>query len=497
MKSLFERFILFLIVLSKITKYSKVVRMRLFEIILLVFLFIYSIKFIWKTKIDTKQNLLLNGGISALAIFDLLLHILFEGLRWQLFLIYVPVTLFIIWEVIFLIKDYSHQEIELKPVKSTLRNFISISGIIIIIIMIGGSLFFNSLFPVIKLPNPTGSYSIGTTTFELNNNNQPEIFTQSLTDTRRFMIRSWYPVDEVGNKQPVPYVDNPNAFGKGVEKSYGFPSFVVSHFPLTPTHSFRDVPISVAKDKFPVLVFSHGYGGLDFQNTVLLEELSSYGYIVFSINHAYESTVSVFPDKTVILESVKDESHNINSSLSMWANDTIFLLDQLEISNNNKIPNIFWNKLDLTKIGLLGHSFGGTTSEEVCITDDRISCGISLDSPHIGHSLTMNITKPFMLMFGQDYGNEELNDTVFLNAENKTFGLFVEGAYHYNFADLNIWAPFLQSIGYVGPINGYRMLKIINNYITAFFNEFLLESESILLDGPSTDFPEVLFYSRN
>ena len=43
-----------------------------------------------------------------------------------------------------------------------------------------------------------------------------------------------------------------------------------------------------------------------------------------------------------------------------------------------------------------------------------------------------------MLMFGQDYGNKELNDSVFLNAENKTYGLYVEGAYHYNFADVSI-----------------------------------------------------------
>ena len=27
-----------------------------------------------------------------------------------------------------------------------------------------------------------------------------------------------------------------------------------------------------------------------------------------------------------------------------------------------------------------------------------------------------------MLMFGQDYGNKELNDSVFLNAENETYG---------------------------------------------------------------------------
>ncbi len=446
---------------------------------------------------DHSLKIILSASISSVAFIDFMLHYLIEGIRWQLTIIYIPLVFFIIYEVYTIIKHYKQENSEVESVKSKLRLGISVSGLVIIFLLIVSTLFLNSLFPVFKLPNPTGSYSIGTTSFDLNNINQEETFTPEPSDTRRFMIRVWYPADQVSNKRPVPYVLSPGAFGEGIERSFGFPSFVVSHFPLTFTHSYRDVPLSNNHSNYPILIFSHGYGGLDFQNTVLLEELASQGFIVFSINHAYESTVSVFPDKTVIYESEKDESHNISSSLSIWANDTVFLIDQLEITNNDLIPNIFWGKLDLSKIGLLGHSFGGTTSEEVSLLDDRITCGISLDSPHMGHSLSMNLTKPFMLMFGTDYGNQELNDSVFLNAENKTFGLYVEGAYHYNFADANIWAPFLQTIGYIGPIDGYRMLEIVNQYVTAFFNKFINNIDSIYLDGASSDYPEVAFYSRN
>ena len=36
----------------------------------------------------------------------------------------------------------------------------------------------------------------------------------------------------------------------------------------------------------------------------------------------------------------------INDSLDIWAQDSMFLLDQLQISENDNIPEIFWNGLD-------------------------------------------------------------------------------------------------------------------------------------------------------
>ena len=43
---------------------------------------------------------------------------------------------------------------------------------------------------------------------------------------------------------------------------------------------------------YPVLIFSHGYEiGFFAQNTVQMEELASHGYVVFSVGHAYESSI--------------------------------------------------------------------------------------------------------------------------------------------------------------------------------------------------------------
>ncbi|MBY8998250.1 MAG: acetylhydrolase, partial [Candidatus Thorarchaeota archaeon] len=60
----------------------------------------------------------------------------------------------------------------------------------------------------------------------------------------------------------------------------------------------------------------------------------------------------------------------------------------------------------------------------------------------------------------------------------------------------SIWTPILRSFGLLGSIDGYRMLDILNSYILAFFNEHINSITSPLLDGPSLDYPEVLFYSK-
>ena len=176
------------------------------------------------------------------------------------------------------------------------------------------------------------------------------------------------------------------------------------------------------------------------------------------------------------------------------AEDTQFLIDELETVDNDDIPSMFWNHLDFTKIGLLGHSFGGTTAEELCVTDARITAGMSFDSPHIGNSTELNMTKPFMMLFGPDYGNPEMNDTIYKRAENTCYGLFVNGTRHYNFADVNIWSPILRSVGLLGSIDGYRMLEIQNKYVLTFFDQELRGIDSSFLDGPPSDYPEVMFY---
>ncbi len=472
--------------------------MRLLEIIIVILLIVISFRTILPASVGGLVNHVIMGWLGILNIGILFIHGIIEGLHWQLVPVYILSAVFFIQGVLAIRVSSSIKSDDASSTESKPSGRIKTYGLIVfLLVIIGSSLALDALLPVFQLPTPTGEYQIGTTTFALTDNSRNETFTELPNDVRRIVVRAWYPTDQVTNAANAPYIDAPAAFGTGIQNSFGFPAFMVSHFPLVRTHSYLDVPVSESEPTYPVLLFSHGYGGLIMQNTVLMEEMASHGYIVFSINHPYESAISVFPDGTVIYEATEESLSHIGNSLTIWAEDSMFLLDQLEITDNGNIPEIFWDKLDLTRIGAMGHSFGGTTAEELCLIDSRVQTGISFDSPHIGNSLTMNMSKPFMLLFGPDYGNPEMNDTVYLRAEDICYGLYVNGTRHYNFADVSIWSPILKSFGLLGSIDGYRMLDLMNKYVLAFFDQYLIGNDSSLLGGPSAEYPEVMFYRND
>ena len=467
--------------------------MRPLEIIVIIMLLLLAIQFLFPSVIETQRKVAIRGALSLIGALAFLEHALIEGLRWQLIPIYIPSLILYAYGSGKTIGSLN----KTRPISQTApsrRKGVAI--IVTTVILVSSSLFLNSLFPAFYLPQPSGEYQIGTVTFDLTDETRNETFTDFPDDHRRILIKAWYPADSVAGYAMAPYVDAPDQFAIGIQSSFGFPSIVVSHIPLTPTHSYVNAPLSQTETEYPVLIFSHGYGGIIMQDTVLMEELASNGYIVFSISHSYEAAVTSFPDGSVIYEAVEEMYADLLNSLHIWANDTIFLVDELEITNNPDIPSILWGGMDLTRIGIFGHSFGGTTAEHLILQDIRFDVGISLDSPHGGNSLTQNMIKPFMLMFGPDYGNPEMNDTIYNRAEGLCYGLYVHGTRHYNFADVTIWSPILRSFDLLGSIDGYRMLDILTSYVLAFFDVHLGGIPSPLLDGPSTLYPEVEFHSK-
>ncbi len=473
---------------------SLVIFMRLVEILLILVLVILSFQLFFPSVIKNIKKRTLIGWLSIAGVAITLCHFALEGYRWQMIPVYILSIVFFAHGLLHYVKELRIQTGLAPPDETRPRLRRAIAILVISMLVVTPTLFLDNILPVFTLPDPTGSYNVGTVTFDLTDTNRNETFTENPDDHRRILIQAWYPADDVSGYSAAPYVYDQQSFGIGIQQSFGFPSLIVSHVSLVTTHSYEGAPVSQDETSFPVLLFSHGYGGFVMQNTVLMEEMASHGYIVFSIAHPYEAAVTIFPDGTAIYEATQETLEQITNSLVIWAEDTMFLLDQLEISDNDNIPSIFNGKLDFSRIGAMGHSFGGTTAEEVVLIDPRVQAGISFDTPHIGHSLDMNLTKPFMLLFGQDYGNPEMNDTVYLRSQSTCYGIFVNGTRHYNFADVQIWSSLLKLFGWLGPIDGYRMLEIQNRYVLAFFDEALKGTDSSFLDGPPTEYPEVQFY---
>ncbi|MEO8397838.1 MAG: carboxylic ester hydrolase, partial [Chloroflexota bacterium] len=72
----------------------------------------------------------------------------------------------------------------------------------------------------------------------------------------------------------------------------------------------------------------------------------------------------------------------------------------------------------------------------------------------------------------------------------------VPGMFHVNFTDAPYFSPLTPQLGFAGPIDAQRAYDIVNAYSLAFFDQHLEDHPATLLAGPSKQYPEVLFETR-
>ncbi|HJQ82599.1 MAG TPA: prolyl oligopeptidase family serine peptidase [Candidatus Binatia bacterium] len=108
---------------------------------------------------------------------------------------------------------------------------------------------------------------------------------------------------------------------------------------IVTTPAFRDV--ARAPGTFPLVLFSHGNGGIRFQSFFFAAHLASHGFVVASPDHHGNTFVDA-------LRNIIDPDVATNRPLDMS-----FLLDTLLATDPG---------LDSARIGVSGHSFGGYTA---------------------------------------------------------------------------------------------------------------------------------------
>ncbi|MCP4421781.1 MAG: hypothetical protein GY805_34645, partial [Chloroflexi bacterium] len=154
--------------------------------------------------------------------------------------------------------------------------------------------------PVPYLPDPTGPYAIGTFSRYLLDNGRPETYTEDPNDSRELMVQIWYPAANNDGK-PASYIENLDVAGPVLAEQFDLPSFLLNHINLTQLDVWQEASPVKDEPPFPVIIFSHGLTGLRMQNTVMVRELVSHGYIVAAIDHTYANALSIFPDGRVFV----------------------------------------------------------------------------------------------------------------------------------------------------------------------------------------------------
>jgi hypothetical protein len=169
--------------------------------------------------------------------------------------------------------------------------------------------------------------------------------------------------------------------------------------------------------------------------------------------------------------------------------------------------------MDLTKIGLFGHSLGGAAAAEVARKRDEVGAAIDIDGTMIGDITgrssdnkdtitTESFNKPLMLMYNSSYEKPEAkasdylpNINAFNNSTQAAYSLCIKNSGHLNFTDLPRISPFLSGMLGVGTIDSFKCIKIVNDYCLAFFDQHIKGQPSPLLSGTSS-YEEAEFEKR-
>lgn len=149
-------------------------------------------------------------------------------------------------------------------------------------------------------------------------------------------------------------------------------------------------PVS-ASEPAPVVIFSHGLGGSTEAAPYLGHALAENGYYAFFIQHP-GSDKSVWEGKGLleIKKALRESIATPESAINRY-NDLPFVVDELERLNRSEGP--LHGRLDLSRIGMAGHSFGArsvmaaageaaTFGGPAFFKDPRIKAAIAL-SPNV------------------------------------------------------------------------------------------------------------------
>ncbi|MFH1254232.1 MAG: dienelactone hydrolase family protein [bacterium] len=398
-------------------------------------------------------------------------------------------------------------------------NFIFIFCMVVLFSLL---IYVFSLQRACHFPPLTGSYTVGTVLYHWKDKNRNEIYSEIQEDNRELRVQFWYPA--AGDMQTA-LIHYPNEatdyLKKLVNETYKIPYFLLNRLNDVYIHAVYHAPLAKTSGKYPIIIVLHGITGLRTDYTAHCENLASNGYIVIGISHPYTSAVVNFADGRKIESFVTRENAGQYwdsetvvqqywaNELAVWTHDVQFVLDMLEKLDMGNPPSMFVGKIDLQRIGIMGHSFGGSVATQMCRIDSRIKACINLDGGLFTQNLSVGLDKPYMFMIAQGKiegakrhwsAGKIVDINKFFDATSKdAYMLTIKGAVHNSFTDypllLNSFLIF-KVFNFFKPIhlldaNPIKISSIIDAYIVAFFETYLKDQSSVLLTTGYNKYEEV------
>ncbi len=160
-------------------------------------------------------------------------------------------------------------------------------------------------------PDQPGPYAVGATTLRVDRSGQEPL-----------VVEVWYPALPAEGAVPGRYEEGVLGFEGG---------------------AFRDAPVDPRGGPYPVVAFSHGFGGLRFQSFFLTEHLAQHGFVVVAPDHAATSLADFRPDQTAVSAARRPSE----------------LAEAVDALVDVGVPGL---TVDTSTYAAVGHSFGAWTA---------------------------------------------------------------------------------------------------------------------------------------
>ena len=368
----------------------------------------------------------------------------------------------------------------------------------------------------VTLPAPTGHFAVGRATYAWVNDAQTDDLAPSPGVKREVLVWIWYPSAGSQSVTPADYLPSPWRVARARSSGVLMSQFLTRDPSMVHVHSSSDPGISLEQHSYPVVIMRAGGGALTTDFTILAEDLASHGYVVVGFDAPYRTGVVVFPDGRVVMRPptadpeglrAADQDRLINKLLPMWSGDTQFVVDQLDRLNAADPSGGFTGRLDMRRLGIFGHSFGGATALQFCHDDSRCKAGIDVDGAPYGSVVREGLAQPFLFLLSDhgDLSAPENRDvfekirSIYDRLPNGRLLLTIRGANHFSFSD-----QILLKSHYVvrllqlfqGGLDGRRGLTITTAYVHTFFDVYLKNAPASLFDNLRQAYPEVQFVKR-
>ena len=346
--------------------------------------------------------------------------------------------------------------------------------------------------PVFTMPAPEGDFSIGSETFHWVDSSRLEWFTdENDNDVREIMVQAWYPSEDWDGIGTNSYMDFMNLRSKTLASAGKIPAFLPSHLNMISTNTRSDVACSDKLEKYPVLIFSHGITGSRHLHQILFEHLASKGYIVFALDHSFDANLTIFPDGKIAdyrseitghPDSVLIREKQINTR----AFDVGFIIDQIREIETGMIDSKLSGRLDLDRVALGGHSYGGATAILASHNHEIVKACVVLDgwiSPIPDKVISEGINVPFLFMgrpswHDSDYpGNYERLADLITHSSNEKYDLRINQTLHLDYTDIPLMSPLVKHVMDVGDLKPSTTLSLINDLVLGFLEVHLLERD--------------------